>query len=144
MVRKIFFAALFLFFLSSGYAAACTISAAAVSFSTYASNQTNPDYGTGSVTINCAASLPYSIAIDGGSNPGAYPERRMMMTGPFYISYYLYRDAAHTLTWGVPNDDLTGVGSGSDQAYTVYGKIPGGQNVTLGSYSDSLTVTVSF
>jgi spore coat protein U-like protein len=36
-------------------------------------------------------------------------------------------------------------GSGSNQAHTVYGRIPAGQNViNMGSYSDTIVATVSY
>jgi spore coat protein U-like protein len=36
-------------------------------------------------------------------------------------------------------------GTGSDDARTVYARIPAGQNAaTLGSYSDTVTVTVTY
>jgi spore coat protein U-like protein len=65
------------------------------------------------------------------------------------LTYNLYLDAARTIVWGD--------GSGGSQMYlsnnppksadvqlTVYGKIDSFQDVSAGSYADTVTVTVNF
>ena len=49
--------------------------------------------------------------------------------------------AGHKLRIG---DTQSGSGTGGENHFTVYGRIPEGQNVSVGSYSDSLTVTVEW
>ncbi len=63
------------------------------------------------------------------------------------MRYNLYLDAAHSLVWG----DGTGstavhkaVGSGAEQTFKIYGRIPGRQNLTSDLYSDAVKVTVQF
>ena len=39
---------------------------------------------------------------------------------------------------------VSGTGNGSAQAITVYGQIPAAQYVTPGSYTDTITVSVTY
>ena len=67
-----------------------------------------------------------------------------MSGGSATLNYQLYSDAARTTVWG---DDTYGNSvstSGTDVDLSVYGRIPGQQNVPAGSYSDVLTITISY
>jgi spore coat protein U-like protein len=67
------------------------------------------------------------------------------------LDYQLYVNTARTTVWGdgtggtatVQDGYLLGVGS-ETRSYPVLGRIPGGQNVPVGSYADSIVVTVDF
>jgi spore coat protein U-like protein len=61
---------------------------------------------------------------------------------PSQLAYNLYKDASRLLVWG---DGGGGVSSnGTNVDLTVYGRIPGAQNVQANVYVDSVTVTVAF
>ncbi|MBN6743443.1 spore coat protein U domain-containing protein, partial [Acidithiobacillus sp. MC6.1] len=70
------------------------------------------------------------------------------MTGPSSatLSYGLFQDAAYTTNWGntVGTDTKTGTGNGSAQALTVYGQIPAGQYPAPGTYTDTITATITY
>jgi spore coat protein U-like protein len=70
------------------------------------------------------------------------------MTGPSasLLHYHLYSDSGHTVNWGntVGTDTVSMTGSGVAQTLTVYGQVPAGQFVTPGSYSDTITVTLTY
>jgi spore coat protein U-like protein len=70
------------------------------------------------------------------------------MTGPggATLSYALYQDSSHTTNWGntVGTDTKSGSGNGSAQTLTVYGNLGGNQYPTPGSYSDTITATISY
>ncbi|MBI5875228.1 MAG: spore coat protein U domain-containing protein [Deltaproteobacteria bacterium] len=153
MVKKILFASLFLFVISSGYASAivtCSITAVGgVTFGNYASGQSNPEYGAGSVTVNCTfttpdTSAPYSIEMDSSVTPGTYK----LLNGGSFINYGLYKDTGYSLIWGtlLSGNAMTGLsGTGINQTYTVYGKIPALQTFSVfGAYTDNVTVTITF
>ena len=63
----------------------------------------------------------------------------------------MYTDPTRLLVWG---DGSTGSHTVSDsylalltpttKHYTVYGRVPGGQNKPAGTYSDTVTVTVTY
>jgi spore coat protein U-like protein len=70
------------------------------------------------------------------------------MTGPgsALLGYSLFSDSARTVNWGqtVGTDTVTGTGNGTAQALTVYGDVPAGQYLAPGSYSDTITATVTY
>jgi spore coat protein U-like protein len=70
---------------------------------------------------------------------------RQMRSGAQSLVYNLYLDASHLSIWGdgSPGTSLLSL-SGTGGNYTVYGRIPAGQNVLVGGYSDTITVTLIF
>ena len=71
------------------------------------------------------------------------------MTGPSAsgLSYSLYSDSGRTTNWGNVTGSWmsgTGTGTGTAQNLTVYGRIPASQSALIGSYADTVTVTITF
>ncbi len=97
---------------------------------------------TGSVEVVCVLTTAYTIALSPGN--GSYAPR-VMKSGVHSLTYNLYTDATRTTIWG---DGTGGTGVVSGNAiianHTIYGRVPAGQNVNVGSYSDSLIVTITF
>lgn len=93
---------------------------------------------------------PQSVTVDLGINQGTYgtsvASRRLAMAGgPDTLDYGLFRDAGRSAVWGVTSGIDTGTltlvmpNNGSATAtFRVFGRIPAGQNVSPGSYSDRL------
>jgi len=122
--------------------AKCTVSTTAVSFSTYDVFSTLNDDITGSIIVKCRPSAPYSLSLSPGS--GTYASRTM--TSSIYtLNYNLFVDATRLTIWG---DGSAGTGTVSgnaaDATHTVYGRIPARQNAHVGSYADTIIVTVTF
>jgi spore coat protein U-like protein len=69
-----------------------------------------------------------------------------MKNGTVKLNYGLFSDAAWTTNWGNTSGTnwVTGTGNGAAQPLTVYGQIPAAQYVTPGSYSDTITVSVTY
>ena len=128
----------------AGVQTTCIIAANTLSFGSYVNST---DDGTGIVTVNCSLTTPYNIGLNAGTSTGATVTTRKM-TGPggALLNYNLFQDSAHTLNWGntVGTDTVSGIGNGVDQSYTVYGVLPAGQNVPPGSYTDTITATLTF
>ncbi len=63
------------------------------------------------------------------------------------MGYQLYQDFAHSLVWGsttgIGANVYAGTGSGAPQSVSVYGLVPSA-NSSPGSYSDTITATVSY
>ena len=122
---------------------ACTITATGVAFGTYDPKSATPDSGYGTIALDCHPSARPVIALGAGFG-GSLLERRMR-NGASSPVYNLYTDAGFSRVWGdgtggtvtVPVERRT-------STTTVYGRIPPGQNVTAGTYSDTLIVTVVF
>ncbi|ASG20480.1 Csu type fimbrial protein [Nitrospirillum viridazoti] len=124
--------------------ATCQVSATALAFGTYTGASVD---ATSIISVTCTNTTAYNIGLDAGSAPGATVTTRQM-TGPSgdMLNYGLYRDTGHSQNWGITvgTDTVTGIGSGSLQTVTVYGRLPASQFVTPGAYSDTITATVSY
>ena len=96
------------------------------------------------VTMLCTRSSRAEIIIDSGRNPLGIS--RSLSGGTQHVSYQLYRDAGRTQVWGGAGNALQFVSNGvaRPQQFVVYGRIPPGQEVASGVYTDVVTATVEF
>ena len=122
----------------------CAISASPLAFGTYAPAAARD--ATATIAVNCSRTAPYQISLGGGQNPIAASRR---MGGPLggFVGYNLYSNSARSTAWGDGSTfgaRVGGVGSGTAQNLTVYGRIPANQYARPGSYSDSVFVTVEY
>jgi spore coat protein U-like protein len=99
------------------------------------------------IGVQCTNGTPFAIGLNQGANGSSVSDRKMKSTtGADTIAYQLFRDAARSQNWGSTQgtDTLAGVGTGSSQTVTVYGRVPAQAAVATGSYSDVITVTVNY
>lgn len=123
--------------------AACTVSTTSVAFGVYSPTSPTALAGYGSVRLDCHPSDSPVIAI-GAGNSGSFALRRMS-NGVSNLNYNLYTSAAMSLVWGDGTGGSVTVSAPKKVSTSiVYGRIPAGQNVSAGAYSDTLIVTVSF
>ena len=126
----------------------CSVSAAPLDFGTAIPNPINLNVDAQStITATCANGAPYTIALSAGSGLGASFASRRMASGPNLLVYSLYTDATRTVVWGNGGAGSSVVnrnGNGAAQQITVFGRIPTGQSVPTGTYSDTIVVTLSF
>jgi spore coat protein U-like protein len=127
---------------------ACTIQASALNFGVYADAQVD---GQSTITVTCTNTTGWEVGLNEGSSAGAtIGNRRMTGPGPSNLNYGLFTNAARTITWGdhpaLPGQDtVSGVGSGSAQALTVFGRVPAAQGTARpGAFLDTITVTITF
>lgn len=127
--------------------AGCTISTTGVSFGAYNVFATSPLDSTGSVTYRCTGNA--SITVTLGKGGAATYNPRRMLKGSEALNYNLYLDASRTTIWG----DGTGgtqtysnpsVPNNTNITVTIYGRIPASQDVSAGSYSNTITATINF
>jgi len=128
-------------------AASCTFALTTLAFGSYTLAQLD---GTSTITLTCTNGTPYEIALGAGNSPSATTINRRM-TGPVvstvaqYLGYGLYTDVNRTSNWGATTaTDVSGTGTGAAVPITVYGRIPPGQPSAIGSYTDTIVVTVSY
>ena len=123
--------------------ATCKISALPLAFGTYSGLLLN---GSTTISITCSNTTNYSVGLDPGDGPGATVANRLMTSGDATVPYGLFRDAARSLNWGqtAPTDTVAGVGTGSAQVLTVYGRVTAERVVTPGTYTDVITATVTY
>ncbi len=123
-------------------AASCTMGLINVVFGTYNTLSASSLDGAGSVGVTCDVTSSFQVALSKGQGSFA---ARQLQSGANLLYYNLYTDALRSLIWGDGTVGTTLVsGSGTAATYTVYGRIPGGQNLPAGSYTDSITVTLDF
>jgi spore coat protein U-like protein len=127
----------------------CTFSSVTgVNFGPYDAFATSSTKQTGSISYSCTGpqgNKTMTISLSTGS--GTFTNRTLR-TGSNVLNYNLYPDAANSQAWG----DGTGttyrfsVNPVDTNVYTltVYGTIPAGQDVGVGSYTDTITVTMNF
>jgi len=132
----------------------CSSATNPVAFGLYDPQSSAHVDNTGSITVTCQATVSlligYSVKLSAGSS-GAYSQRKML-SGTNSLNYQVYTDAARTSIWG---DGSSSTGFIADgyllqvltpvvRTYTVYGRVPGSQNVKAGSYLDTLTVLITY
>lgn len=98
------------------------------------------------LTIKCSNTTPYNVGMSIGTGGGTTSARRMTGVGSEYITYGLFRDSARSQVWGdtVGTDTATGIGSGANQNFTVYGRVNSQTAPTPGNYADVVTVTITY
>lgn len=134
---------------TSAVSAACNVSTVAVIFSSYQPRVNTPTYADGSIDVTCDPNTAYHIRLDaGGNSNGLYTQQALLEPFKSRLIYYnLYLDSAHTHIWGdgtAGTETASSNGVGTTQLFHVYGRIPSRQNVPIGTYGDSVTVTVDW
>jgi spore coat protein U-like protein len=127
-------------------AATCTInSASALNFGNQGILTANVDQ-TSTIQVTCTNTTPYNIGLDVGLGSGATVATRKMTSGGATVSYSLYTDTNRSTVWGntVGTDTQAGTGNGTAQSFTVYGRVPPQTTPAPGTYSDTVTVTVTY
>jgi spore coat protein U-like protein len=116
-----------------------------VSFGNYDPFSNVAQESAGNVSVTCDIGTIYTVTLSPGG--GTYASRTM--TGPgIPLSYNLFTDPTRVLVWGDGTSGTLAVpGTSTGLAATnhaVYGRIPARQNVPVGSYADTVIVTVTF
>jgi spore coat protein U-like protein len=124
--------------------ASCTIAANPLGFGTYSGLLIN---STSILSVTCTNTTPYNVGLNAGTAAGATVTNRSM-TGPAtaLLGYKLFSNSGRTTNWGntVGTNTLAETGTGAVQSLTVYGQIPAGEYVHPGSYTDTITATLTY
>jgi spore coat protein U-like protein len=122
--------------------AECSLSLIGLSFGSYDPlSYTDADI-TGSISVQCDVDTSAQVSLSAGSGPFAL---RQMKSGLDSLFYNLYTDPAHLTIWGDGSPGTSVMSfSGTSGTRTVYGRIPARQNVPVGTYGDTITVTLTF
>jgi spore coat protein U-like protein len=127
-------------------AGTCSLSTNPLAFGTYTPSSASLA-GSTTIAATCTNSTPYTLSFNAGATSGGTVSQRLMANGAATLKYNLYTTAADTTVLGdgtSSSSTITGTGTGSAQTSTIYGLIPTGQYVTIGSYSDTITATISY
>lgn len=129
---------------SATVTATCNVTTSPVAFgSVDVTSGTNVD-ATGGISVTCTNGTAWAAAAGAGTGTGATVTARTMTSGVNSLNYALFTDSARTTNFGGANT-ISGTGSGSAQASTVYGRVASGQtSVPSGSYTDSVLISLTY
>jgi spore coat protein U-like protein len=125
----------------------CSATAATLAFPNYTPGG-GTQTGNTSISVKCTKNTPFTVALNAGSTTGDAFAQRLMGSGANTLQYNLYTTAALTTIFGdgtggtgtVPG---TGLGVATANTVQVCGQLPDNAAVP-GSYSDTITVTVTY
>jgi spore coat protein U-like protein len=101
---------------------------------------------TSTLNVQCTNTTPYNVGLDAGTGTGATVAARKMTGGAATVTYTIYQDSGRTTVWGntIGTNTVTGTGNGASQTFTLYGQVPAQTTPAPASYSDTVTVTVTY
>jgi len=127
----------------------CGLGGTNVAFGAYDPTSATAVDTVGSLIYSCTQK-DHNIRITLSQGGGTSYATRRMVNGSNQLFYNLYLDAGRTIIWG----DGTGgtqafftrnpQGNNQDLTVPIFGRIPVLQNVSVGNYSDTITVTLDF
>ncbi|MCS4309360.1 spore coat protein U-like protein [Rheinheimera pacifica] len=133
----------------------CSVSTTGLNFGQYRPFSLLPQDNNGNIAVSCqllqiiGLLVSYEIRLSTGQS-GTYTARQLQYAGN-NLNYNLYRNAARTSVLGNGTAGTVFISDGYllslgvlTRNYAVYGRIPAGQNVRVGSYTDIITITVTY
>ncbi len=126
---------------------ACGVSSTGVDFGNYDVLNPAPTDSVGRIIVLCFPRANVTISIGPSPNSGGFNPRSMKhVSASYLLDYNLYRDRNRTEIWG---DGTGGTFVVTERVnffriFRVYGRIPPGQDVLVGDYSETLVVTVTW
>ena len=126
----------------------CDIRTTPLAFGTYdplVQHAVQPLDRAGSITITCTKGTAATIGLDGGLRTSG--TNRNLSSGSAMLAYDLFQDASRTQPWGDGEADALDAGdapSDAPRTFVVFGRIFAGQDVPVGTYTDSVVVLVDF
>ena len=131
----------------------CTMNATPIQFGNYDAFSGPPLDAAGTLTINCSGNVGRAtVTLSVSSTSRVFNPRRMKRSGGNdLLGYNVYTDIARSEIFGDGTGGTNPVRPrrppGPHRSWSVsicmYGRIPPGQDVAIGAYSDSLTATIT-
>jgi spore coat protein U-like protein len=129
----------------------CSATAATLAFPNYTPGA-GAQIGNTSISVKCTKNTPFTVALNAGSTTGDAFAQRLMGSGANTLQYNLYTTAALATIFGDGTGGTgtiagTGLGVATANTVQVFGQVPDSatnQAAVPGSYSDTITVTVSY
>ncbi|MDP3492047.1 MAG: spore coat U domain-containing protein [Hyphomonadaceae bacterium] len=137
-----------------GVKCSCSVSGNPLSFGTYVPTASGNIQVAADISVTCKAFvlglISYEIHLGPGVH-GSVSARKLSNSGSL-LSYNIYTNTGRTIIWGdgtggtgVKGDSyLLALGASRTETVSMYGKLLAGQNVSAGSYSDTIVATVVY
>ena len=126
-----------------GASAACHVSITNINFGSYDVFAASPTDSVGTVTISCTDGPPgiyATVSIGSSMTSGTFNPRKMKRAGGTdLLDYNLFTTSSRTTVWGDGTSGTSTVAtpqrvrSGKPATVNVYGRIPAGRDVSIGS-----------
>ena len=148
---------------STTISANCTVATSTLNFGPYdpigAQQTNNLDVGTNQISIACVQGSAPTIALNLGLNASGTTRRLLRTTTPAdYLNYELYQPPGNSpntacnfssslVVWGSSGSNLftpTAPPNKASRSYYICGRVPSGQDPSVGTYNDTVTATVNF
>ena len=125
----------------------CRVAITDLAFGAYdplLSHAESPLDATADLQMLCTKSAQANVVFDFGRN--SVGPVRGMIAGSGRVNYQLFQDASRNKPWGDGENSLhvIGMGGREPQRFVVYGRVPPGQEVPPGPYTDIVMATVDF
>jgi spore coat protein U-like protein len=130
----------------------CSATAATLAFPNYTPGA-GAQIGSTTISVKCTKNTPFTVALDVGSTAGDTFAQRLMGSGVNTLQYNLYTTAGLATVFGdgvaagTQTIAGTGLGVATAASVQVFGQVPDSatnQAAIAGSYSDTITVTVTY
>jgi spore coat protein U-like protein len=128
-------------------AVSCTVSTTPLAFGSYdpiLANRATPLDSLATVSYDCTGGTPaLMMTLSAGAGSGFNP--RLLFSGGNTLTYNLFLDAGRNTVWG---DGTSGTsffsGTKKKDDVRVFGRVFAGQDPAVGSYSNSIVITINF
>ncbi|MFT3726180.1 MAG: spore coat U domain-containing protein [Hyphomonadaceae bacterium] len=137
-----------------GVKCTCSVTGNTISFGSYAPTAPGDVKVAADISVTCKAFVLGVISYEIQLGPGIYGtlSDRKMSNGASLLSYNIYTNAARTIIWGdgaggtgvVGDSYLLALNATRTETVSMYAKLGAGQNVSAGSYSDTIVATVVY
>jgi len=97
------------------------------------------------IQLRCTTGTSYTIGFGPGAHALGTQRRLKHATAAFYINYELFKTSNYTQPLGTSgNGIISGVGNGNNQIIPVHGRVTAQNAPSIGTYSDSVQVSVTY
>jgi len=129
---------------TANVASNCVMTAGSVAFGAYDPLVTHAAANldqTGSVSVACVKGTVANVGLGAGSN---FSGSRRMSNGTDFLAYELYTTAGRTTVWDTTNRVNYTAASKASTNLTIYGRVPSNQDVSAGSFTDTVVAQAEF
>lgn len=102
--------------------------------------------GTSNLSVTCDSGVPYNIGLLPTNTGATVNGTGNMKSGSNTVPYTLWQNSGTTTVWGntIGTNTLTGTGSGAAQSIPVYAKATTTAGQAVGTYTDTVNVTLTY